>query len=355
MNALVPNRPLSSPRRNVLGLAVLGAFAFGFAGAMPSFAQAANPMSTHVATPIEQAANDLQATYREQQFRRLSRNNDRDSLIAAVLLGMAGDDDHAPIDGVADVERHLASTFGRDPIALFTLALACQVQDKPCVEAQHYDELVRIAPDNAVHWLLLPNGAAPSDAQLHAAATARQSDTHLRDTFRIVRAVLADQPAPASRTGVDSRELALELRREALDQVALPRFGELLKMCKGVVGQRRVDCIAVGRLLEEDRSGSIVSRMVGSAMLRRLFKGAPEEVAAKELRREYVWMGEQLKSDPRPNWELLQSEAITFGEWEALRRFTERMGATPLPPADWIPKNPQTLLLTEERTPVPSK
>jgi hypothetical protein len=355
MNALVPNRPVSSRRRNALSFAVLAALALGFAGSAPSFAQGAKPVSTHVATPIEQAAQELQATYREEQFRRLSRNKDRDSLIAAVLLVMPGDDNRAPIDGLADAERHLASDFGRDSIALFTMALACQMQDKPCVDAQHYDELVRIAPDNAVHWLLLPHGAAPSDAQLHAAATAKQSDTHLRDIFRIVRAALAYQPAPALRTGVDPHELALELRRDALNQVMLPKFGEVLKMCKGVAGQRRDDCIAIGRLLEADRSGSILSRMVGSAMLRRLFKGTPEEVAAKELRGEYVWMGEQLESNPRPNWELLQNETVTFGEWEALKRFTKRTGATPLPPAGWIPKNPQTLLLSEERTPAPTK
>jgi hypothetical protein len=135
----------------------------------------------------------------------------------------------------------------------------------------------------------------------------------------------------------------------------LPKFGEVLKMCKGVAGQRRDDCVAVGRLLEADQSGSILSRMIGSAMLRRLFKGTPEEVAAKELRREYVWMGEQMESNPKPNLELLQDETVRFGEWEALARFTERMGATRLPPAGWIPKNPQTLLLSEERTPVPSK
>lgn len=364
MNIHYLNRSASSLHRNVLTTAVmLAAGLLGFAGALPSPATAKTLEEASIATPValEQAAKNLRADYRQQQWKRLAQKQDRDSLIAAVLLGMPNDAEYLDlpkdmenkqIDGNVDVEQHLAKVFGHDPLALFTLALSCQMQTKPCAHPEHYDALVRIAPDNAVHWLMLPNGAAPSDAQLHAAAAATQADTHLRDVVRILRTALANQPAPSTRPGTDPRELALLLRRNAVDQVMLAKIGTVLPMCKGVVAQRRDDCVAVGRLFVSDRSGSIVSRMIGSAMLRRLFKGMPEEIAAKQLRREYVWMGEQQESNSRPNWELLQNEVVTFGQWEASKRDVERLGASQLPPASWIPKNPQTLLLTEERTPV---
>src|SRR2546430_13982582 len=104
---------------------------------------------------------------------------------------MPNDTDRHPVDGHADVQRRLARSYGRDPLVLFTLALACQAQREPCVNPRHYDELVRIEPDNAVNWLLLPNNAAPNEAQLHAAATATKAHTHLLDMIPIVPAALA--------------------------------------------------------------------------------------------------------------------------------------------------------------------
>jgi len=122
-------------------------------------------------------------------------------------------------------------------------------------------------------------------------------------------------------------------------------------MCKAAVEPRRTDCIELGRRLLDDRSGSILSRMIGSAMLRRLVKGTPEDAAAKELRRDYVWFSEQMEASTASSKEQLQKDVADYGEWEACERMVERMGAGRAPPADWTPKNPQLLLLSEERTP----
>jgi hypothetical protein len=202
---------------------------------------------------------------------------------------------------------------------------------------------------------MLPNGGAPSDAQLHSAATAPNADSHLRDIMRIVRTALADQSAPAAPPGVDQRELALLLRRDAIEQVSLPKLGAVVSMCKTAVEQRRADCLELGRRLENDRSGAFLSRMVGSAMVRRLVKGTPEEAAAKEMRREYAWFSEQLVASKVPYTERLQEEVVEYGEWKAWQRAVERLGATRTPPPGWMPKDPQALLLPEERTPAPGQ
>jgi len=363
MNAIRLNRSAASLHRTIAGYTVLAVAVVGFIGAIPSPASAETLEHASVSTLIAltQAMKDMSADYRQQQWQRLAQKKDRDSLIAAVLLGMPNDDGHAPIDGNAAVEQHLDEAFGSDPLALFALALSCQMQYEHCSHPEYYDALVRIAPDNAVHWLMLPKRAWPSDAQLHAAATATQADSHLRDIFRIVRTALANQPAPSTRPGVDPRELALMLRNNAVDQVGLPaQYGPLLKMCKGATAPRRDDCIAVGRLLEEDRSGSILSGMIGSTAVRRLMKGTPEEAAGKEMRREQVWLSEQLAAsdDSRlsvPYQEQLHDEVVAFGEWEAWKRAVERMGKARTPPTGWIPYDPQLLLTSDERTPAPAQ
>jgi hypothetical protein len=350
------HRSASSLHRHV-GLTALAIAVLGFTGAMPSPARAESLEESLPSTPpaLTHAAQELRNAYRQQQWQRLALKNDRDNLIAAVLIGMPTEDDHTPIAGYADVEQRLARGFGRDPLALFALSLACQMQDSPCTDPDAHDALTRIAPDNAVHWLLLPNGGAPSDAQLHSAAMAKFADAHLRDTTRILLAALADQPAPVLRAGVDPRELALRMRRDAIEQVSLPMFKAAVVMCKGATGQRRDDCIALGRNLEVDTSGTTLSKMIGVAIVRRLLKGTPDDAAAKELRREYVWMGEQLEASKQPLMERLKNETAIYGEWKACQRAVERMGATATPPPGWIPKNPQTLLLSEERTPPSSK
>lgn len=358
MNAIHLNRRASPLHRNIVGYTTLAIAVLGFIAAMPAPAspQTLEQASASAQTTLTQAMNDLSADYRQQQWQRLAQKEDRDNLIAAVLLGMPNDADKEQINGNAQVEEHLAKVFGHDPLALFALALSCQMQYEHCAHPEYYDALVRIAPDNAVHWLLLPKHAAPSDAQLHAAAMATQADSHLRDIFRIVRTALANQPAPSTRPGVDPRELALLLRNNAVDQVRQPdQYGALLKMCKVAIAQRRDDCIAIGRLLEEDRSGSILSRMIGSTALRRLMKGTPEEAAGKEMRREYVWLSEQIETSKIPYQEQLHDDVVAFGEWEAWQRAVERMGKTRTPPAGWMPENLQLLLLSEERTPAPAQ
>ena len=350
MNTLILHRSGSPLYRNITGLAPFAVIAICVASAMACSGNAAATNKPNAATSVAQAAESLHADYRQQQWKRLAQKKDRDSMIAAVLLGMPNDKDHEPVDGEVNLERRLAKSFGQDPLALFTLALVCQMQSEPCAHPEYYDSLVRIAPDNAVHWLMLPNAAAPSDAQLHSAAAAPQADSHLRITIGLLRSALAGQPS-AARPGVDPHELALLLRRNAIDLVPLPKFGAVVSMCKAPSAARRGDCIGLGRRLFADRSGTILTRMVGSAMLRRLVKGTAEEVAAKELRRDYVWLSEQQEASNVPYQEQLQREIVGVGEWEAWQRSVERLGVLRTPPAAWMPKDPQLLLLSEERTP----
>src|SRR5262249_41874302 len=159
-------------------------------------------------------------------------------------------------------------------------------------------------------------------------------------------AALAGQPAPRAAAGVDPRDLAAMLRRDAVEQVPLPTFGAIVSLCKTATGPRRDDCLALARRLVDDRSGALLARMVGSAMLRRLVRGTPEEAAAMAMRREYVWLAERLAAGT-PAFDALQEDVAQYGEREALQRAVERGGDARTPPAAWSPADPDVLRLPE--------
>lgn len=274
------------------------------------------------------------AAYRDGEAQRLAAKTDRDSLIAATLLGLSST---AP----AAARARLAQSYGDDPLAAFVLAWACR-RDTACDRAR-YDALVRVAPDEAIGRVLLPAGAAPDAAQLHAAAASTYADTRLGKVLGIVRDAL-----PAADDAARAR------RRAAIDEVPLPTFGALVSLCKAPADAQRGDCLAVGKHLLADRSGSILARMVGVAMVRRLAPGTPDDASAKALRRDYTWMAQVLSDASPAEREALLDDVVRHGEWEATQRAAERKTGSRTPPAGWAPSDPNLLKLPEERTAPPS-
>ena len=90
-------------------------------------------------------------------------------------------------------------------------------------------------------------------------------------------------------------------------------------------------------------------------MLRRFLKGTDEEKEAFQMRREYVWLSEQLDGSDESYKVQLQSDLVKMGEWGGVQKAVERLGKSSKPSPDWTPKNPQALLLSEDRTPAPAK
>lgn len=330
------------PRLLASALFLLAAYA------CPSPIRAAEQVSI-----VQKAAEGQRSEYRQQQWNRLAHAEDRDSLVAAVLLGMPDAVEHVAIKGHAEIEQRLAKRFGQDPQVMFVLALACQMQDEPC--APFHDQLTKTEPDNAVNWLLLPNGVAPNSTQLKSAAAAAYADTHLRMVVGILNAALADQPAPQPGSEVESKALASLLRVNAIEWVPLPKFAGVMSVCKPSALENGNDCIKLGRLLSADRDGTILTKMIGSALLRRFLKGTEEEREAFQMRREYVWLSDQLETCDGSCKARLQSDLVEMGEWAAFQHAVERLGKPIVPFPDWTPKHPQALLLSEERTPPPAK
>ncbi len=318
-----------------------------------------------VAPLLGEIIDQLGAEERERQVARLSAAVDRDSLIAAVLIGI-------PRSGVTsprhdDIVRRLVERYGDDEVALFTAALSCNTQPLPCAQHEYYDRLTKSFPGNAVNWALLPRGDDSSDAEIAAniagAAEATAFDDRLQMVIAILRDALRDQPVPASlslpmQAVVGSDEAAPSLRRNAIDNTALPVYQAVVRACRVDSSAMRADsalndhCLAFARNGFTAEHASVLSRMICSVIIRRLAKATPDEIAAKDFRRQYVWLSERmpiatLRTDK------LQDDIVRYGEWEAMLRAADFAKVPRMPPPNWVPADPQSLLLSEERSAKP--
>jgi hypothetical protein len=307
--------------------------------------------------------DQLGEDYREAEVTRLVKAADRDSLIAAGLIGIPRGVDQVSSAAHDMALRRLFAGFPDDKMALYVAALSCHVQPTPCGHPEYYERLVSRFPDNAVHWILAPRGATSTEGKqgsrlIHAAKATVFDDYH-RSYSPLLRKVLDGQAIPDSirqpmQAVVEASEVAPSFRRYTIGNIPLPYYREVILLCKPdsnaisrIVGLHSA-CSTFAKMGMRSPGSSILSRMVSSAILRRLYKGTPLEFEAREYRRQYVWLNDHA-SDLPGDEELLQLDIERYGEWEAWQRQAERLGVTRKPPEGWVPSNPQLLLLTEDR------
>ncbi|HEY2344376.1 MAG TPA: serine/threonine-protein kinase [Xanthomonadaceae bacterium] len=317
-----------------------------------------------IAALMTEIIDQLGDRFREEQVERLARRGDRDSLIAATLIGIPRDDQDSSNAHEA-VMQSLFDEHPHDQLALYAVALACNVQPHPCRHPEYYSRLTAEFPANAVNWVLVPAGPEPggleiADHLLHA-AHAQAFDDQLPALTTLVHDALRDQPVPESilqpmQAVVGESDVAPSLRRDAVGAVAVPSYGKWMYACKpgspemsAVTGLRDA-CgkVAINGMRSE--KASVVARMVTGSMVRRLFKGTPLETEGRELRRQYCWLSVYM-SDVPAQAEEKQRDIELYGDWEAMERQAERAGVSRFPPPGWVPADPQTLLLSEERAP----
>ncbi|HEY2397004.1 MAG TPA: serine/threonine-protein kinase, partial [Rudaea sp.] len=260
-----------------------------------------------VAALLSEIVDQLGVDYREQQVERLGKKGDRDSLIAAALIGIPRGVDSLSSAAHEGVLQRLSANYPSDQLALYVAALACHVQPRPCTHPEYEARLTAQFPDNAVHWVLVPSGSGPTDVAIAAnvlqAARAKDFDDQLAAMTGLLRTALRDQQVPDSilqpmQAVVEQSEVAPSLRRNAVDSVALPIYVDILRVCKPAsvealkLAGLHDACGAFAQKGMRSSSVSILSRMVSGAILRRLYKGTPLEAEAKEYRREYTWLSQ---------------------------------------------------------------
>ncbi|MEO8743353.1 MAG: serine/threonine-protein kinase [Lysobacteraceae bacterium] len=320
-----------------------------------------------VAALMNEIIDQLGVGYRDEQVERLAKLGDRDSLIAATLIGIPRGD-AASSSAHETVMQRLFNDYSSDALALYAVALACHVQQQPCTHADYFARLTTQFPDNAVNWVLVPSGGHPTDTLfaeniMHASAAHAFND-QLSSLFAVMRKALRDQPVPQSilqpmQAIMDESDVAPSLRRNTIDSVALPVYANWIYACKpgssamGNVAGLKKACGIVAENALHSADASILAKMISVPILRRLYKGTPTDAEAKNYRLEYVWFGTHIDSTPAGKEKLLP-DIIRYGEWEAWQRQAERAGFSRTPPPGWMPANPQVLLMQEERTPAAS-
>jgi len=119
----------------------------------------------------------------------------------------------------------------------------------------------------------------------------------------------------------------------------------------------RADCIRVGRTMADSHGMPIVAR-IGEVMLRRLEKGTDVEREMLQRRRQYEWLREHdFGNDLRIPGETAESFAkdrARYGELGTILVRFDRAGIPREPPPGWQPKDPNALLLPEERKTAPA-
>lgn len=323
-----------------------------------------------VAALLSEILDQLGEDYRERQVQRLAAKGDRDSLIAAALIGIPRGSAASNPAHEAVLQR-LYAHYPNDELALYALALACNAQTQPCAHGDYQRRLVAKFPDNSTHWLLVPNGDTADHAtyavQILHAADAVHADDRQAAIFALMRAALRDQQMPASilqpmQAMVGEAEVSSAVLHNDVDSVPLPRYAGVMNTCRPnsdamhLYPGLRDACGRFALIAMRSPDTSILSKMITSSIVRRLYKGTPLETEGKQYRRDYVWMSQfVMKGEALRDPEAMQLDIARYGEWEAWRRQTIRFGGAATPPSNWMPANPQVLLLSEERTPQAAK
>lgn len=316
-----------------------------------------------VAPPGEEVARELAAAFQETQADRLLRSGGRDDLIAAALISFSPGTATARRFNDSELVQRLATEHSTDLLAVYVAALLCNTQKSPCLHPEYRQQLLKLDPGNAIHWLIVPSGGRLTSQELRRSSESKLADTHFSEMLGIVRRSLEGQgpgdSAPPEWRG--NKELGLMLRQNEIARVPWPNYTQMTAACNAQAALSaeeiyiKRECAKLGALLIGEEGRNIVTQMFGSTLLRRFSRNTPAAAAAIRLRRQYVWMSEQRPdNETSEQKERLNEEEILLGEWEAYQRNAERYGVPREPPPDWVPKRPEALLLQEERASAPS-
>lgn len=267
--------------------------------------------------------------------------------------------------------RLLAELVEEAPKNIDVLAAAtfhCSSSDEACRELDPGSRLAQLQPDNAANWaysLREDHSAEKAAAILRKAATAPNFDDHFTRVFGLAPEAIKTSglAIPPVLDAAISRMNQTVSVRETLGwyqsfSLPLPSWYRLTQTCRpdGAAAsdaQLRADCLQIA-----DRAAastlSLLTQMVGAAIIRHLLPGTEAARRARDLRRDYVYtfdmLAERTPEQLRTSRdELMARDTIELGELEAAKRTLDRAGIPRDPPADWEPADPTRLMTRLER------
>lgn len=212
----------------------------------------------------------------------------------------------------------------------------------------HWARVAELAGDDGyLHFLVMSHAAAQGDEALfaHHAARAAQAETfesHLAAIFvplyeRYLQVPEALWPTDDQLGGPRYQAAMLAMASGA--GFGLPAYQPVFRHCEAAQGEVRQLCVGVAKRLARD-SSTLIDRMVGTAILRKL--GSDQEKAwAREQRRQDQWLArvgwtlEERFDEAR--WDRYFEVYADRGEMGALRHANRVLGRSLEAPADWQP------------------
>jgi hypothetical protein len=337
---------------------------------LASFAQAIGESGArlYVAEVLSAVMDEAGAEYRRQVIEKLQVRDDADALANAAM--MIWRDKSAPQreERVATLLRRALEKSPDNVFGWYLASIYCE-PDTACGPEDASAQLTRLQPDNGFAWLLLAmriDGDA-AWAALHRAASSPEFHDYFGAGYasyaRAIESAGVEPPGLAAGVAnvlAPGAPVSSTVAEYEAWSMPMPGFQRIIDLCHQdralpADPQARADCITVGQRMAHV-AGGLITNMVGSAIARRLGKGTPLEAEMKAIRARYIYLTEvygtlghaELLDYGRDR---LQRDSIEFGEMEAYARVAAHFGKPTMPPADWVPDNPETLLLPEERTP----
>ncbi len=293
---------------------------------------------------------------------RLGRNASADQLVRASKLSYRGGLDASRIGQL------LHAALEKDPdnlLGWYLNASQCLV-DEACAQLESAENLVRLDPDNGYAWLLLANarrgGQAAQDA-LHEAAQKVHFDDYFALAVEAHARALEQHMALETPTDRGSVYVTGETERIFGTKImalipSLPPLGGFAKLCKPAnlpadAANLRADCVTIGKRLAHD-AGSEFNNDTGAIVVSRLAAGTPLDTEMRELRARIAYLNESQSALPIPEYfgypyNLTLQAIRDGGNLAVYERQLAYFGHPTTPPAGWTPKDPEVLLLPEER------
>ncbi|HEU4990935.1 MAG TPA: serine/threonine-protein kinase [Luteimonas sp.] len=310
----------------------------------------------------------MNRSYRQATIAALEAGNDPGRHALAARLAWF-DERHS--DNPARFTRLLDRAIAAQPddFGVWNIAATFCTGPEGAVRCRHPEavrEMQRIDGGNAYPWLLLvrPGDREGNIAALREAAGRTRFEDHFLDTYRgYVQAFSnsgAEMPKLISgplRVIAPKQNPVLFVALYESSSFPLAPYHSLTVVCdpRNAALPRSAyrDCRTVGETMARSRS-SLLSRMIGSVIVRRLAKGTPLEREMVELRRHYLYVRaatDSLSEAQQRNYPLdrFLHDVSTLGELEAWENGLAYYGIPTQAPAGWQPADPRDLLLSEER------
>jgi hypothetical protein len=307
--------------------------------------------------------------YRAQVLEALARSPQAESRVQAAMLAWHGASEPAAAQRFAELLQGALDANPADPFGWYVATVYChRTIDVDCPRLDAARRLVQTDPGNGFAWVLLAS-AEGSDAASYQSLSEAARRTHLRDYVGLNYSAYARSmehsgtpipellaaPARILAPGESPAATIAQIESWSMPLPPLKRFSDLCHPRRGMPDSEapRADCIAVATSMARGRN-SLITNMVGSAVVLRLLPGTPIAEEMRALRARYFYLAEvleQLTPQQLLDYPLdrLMRDTLEQGEMEAMARRAAHYGFAPIPPADWSPKDPEVLLLPEER------